>query len=100
QQPRGADGPVRHVDRQLAGERAAARTAATRTAAVVPEARPRAGRRGRARAHGRGRRGVIDTHAHLDACEEVDAVLERAQTAGVGRVVTIGTGIDSCRAAL
>jgi TatD DNase family protein len=43
---------------------------------------------------------VIDTHAHLDACEEVDAILERAQTAGVGRVVTIGTGIDSCRAAL
>jgi len=43
---------------------------------------------------------VIDTHAHLDACEEPDAILERARDAGVGRVVTIGTGIDSCRAAL
>jgi len=44
---------------------------------------------------------VIDTHAHLDACEEsVDEVLSRARAAGVTRVVTIGTGIESCRAAL
>jgi TatD DNase family protein len=43
---------------------------------------------------------VIDTHAHLDACDEPGAILERAHAAGVGRVVTIGTGIDSCRASL
>jgi TatD DNase family protein len=43
---------------------------------------------------------VIDTHAHLDACEEANAILGRAHDAGVGRIVTIGTGIDSCRAAL
>jgi TatD DNase family protein len=44
---------------------------------------------------------VIDTHAHLDACEEAPAVLvERARAAGVTRIVAIGTGIDSCRAAL
>jgi TatD DNase family protein len=44
---------------------------------------------------------VIDTHAHLDACEgSVGALLERAREAGVTRVVTIGTGIDSCRRAL
>jgi len=43
---------------------------------------------------------VIDTHAHLDACEEPAAVLDRARAAGVTRVVTIGTGLDSCRAAL
>jgi len=44
---------------------------------------------------------VIDTHAHLDACDEgADEVLTRARAAGVTRVVTIGTGIDSCRAAL
>jgi TatD DNase family protein len=44
---------------------------------------------------------VIDTHAHLDACAEPpEIVLERARAAGVDRVVTIGTGIDSCRAAL
>jgi TatD DNase family protein len=43
---------------------------------------------------------VIDTHAHLDACEEPEAILERARAAGVDRIVTIGTGIESCRAAL
>jgi len=44
---------------------------------------------------------VIDTHAHLDACDaDPDELLERARAAGVTRVVTIGTGIDSCRRAL
>jgi len=44
---------------------------------------------------------VTDTHAHLDACDgPVSAILDRAEQAGVRRVVTIGTGIDSCRAAL
>lgn len=44
---------------------------------------------------------MIDTHAHLDACDEPAAALvARARTAGVTRIVTIGTGIDSCRAAL
>jgi TatD DNase family protein len=44
---------------------------------------------------------VIDTHAHLDACEDPpDALIERARAAGVDRIVSVGTGIDSCRAAL
>lgn len=44
---------------------------------------------------------MIDTHAHLDGCEEPAAALvERATAAGVTRVVTVGTGIASCRAAL
>jgi TatD DNase family protein len=44
---------------------------------------------------------VIDTHAHLDTCEaRPGEVLARARAAGVDRVVTIGTGIDSCRRAL
>jgi TatD DNase family protein len=44
---------------------------------------------------------VTDSHAHLDACEEPAAVIvERALAAGVNRIITIGTGIDSCRAAL
>ena len=44
---------------------------------------------------------MIDTHAHLDACDEDAAeLLVRARAAGVTRVVTIGTGIESCRAAL
>jgi TatD DNase family protein len=44
---------------------------------------------------------VIDTHAHLDGCAEApEAMLDRARAAGVDRVVTVGSGIDSCRAAL
>jgi TatD DNase family protein len=43
---------------------------------------------------------VIDTHAHLDAFEEPAEVLGRAREAGVGRVVTVGTTIESCRASL
>jgi len=44
---------------------------------------------------------VIDTHAHLDACDAGPAeLLERARAAGVARVVTIGTGIDSSHRAL
>lgn len=43
---------------------------------------------------------MIDTHAHLDGCEKPDALIARARDAGVSRIVTIGTGIDSCRAAL
>lgn len=44
---------------------------------------------------------MIDTHAHLDACADDPAVLvERARAAGVERIVTVGTGIDSSRNAL
>jgi TatD DNase family protein len=44
---------------------------------------------------------VIDTHAHLDACgDRPDEVVARARAAGVSRIVTIGSGIESCRAAL
>jgi len=44
---------------------------------------------------------VIDTHAHLDACAEpAGALVAHAAEAGVARIVTIGTGIESCRAAL
>ena len=44
---------------------------------------------------------MTDSHAHLDAFEEpAAAIISRAQEAGVVRVVTIGTGIESSRAAL
>jgi TatD DNase family protein len=44
---------------------------------------------------------MIDTHAHLDGCDDPpEALLVRARTAGVDRVVAVGSGIDSCRAAL
>ena len=44
---------------------------------------------------------MIDTHAHLDGCDEPAAFLvERARAVGVSRIVTVGTGIASCLAAL
>jgi len=44
---------------------------------------------------------MIDTHAHLDACRDSPAeLMERARAAGVDHVVTVGSGIASCRASL
>jgi TatD DNase family protein len=46
---------------------------------------------------------LTDTHAHLDYpdfSEDLDAILERARQAGVHRIVTIGTGIESSRRAI
>ena len=44
---------------------------------------------------------MIDTHAHLDACAlRPDELVARARDAGVRRIVTIGSGVDSCREAL
>ena len=43
---------------------------------------------------------MTDSHAHLDACEEPDAVVARSRAAGVTRIVSIGTGVESSRAAL
>jgi TatD DNase family protein len=40
---------------------------------------------------------MIDTHAHLDAFEDANDVLERARAVGVERVVSVGTSIASCR---
>ena len=44
---------------------------------------------------------MIDTHAHLDALDEpVRDVLSRARSAGVRRVIAVGSGIESCRRTL
>jgi len=44
---------------------------------------------------------LIDSHTHLDLCEDPDAELvERAAAAGVRRLLTVGTDSHSCRAAL
>jgi TatD DNase family protein len=44
---------------------------------------------------------VTDTHAHLDACvDPADELVARARAAGVSRIVSIGSGIDSCRETL
>ena len=41
---------------------------------------------------------MTDSHAHVDACEEPpDSLVERAHAAGVTRIVSVGTGLDSCR---
>src|SRR5262249_19623891 len=47
------------------------------------------------------RRGVTDTHAHLDACEEpADVLVARADDAGVTRIVSVGSGRASCQETL
>jgi TatD DNase family protein len=44
---------------------------------------------------------LTDSHAHLDACaDDAAELVGRAREAGVTRIVTIGTGVESCRAAL
>jgi len=44
---------------------------------------------------------MIDSHTHLDACEPSDLDLIRAaESAGVTRILTVGTDEASCRAAL
>lgn len=45
---------------------------------------------------------LTDTHAHLDYLppEELQEVLGRAREAGVSKIITIGTGVDSSRRAI
>lgn len=43
---------------------------------------------------------MIDSHAHLDLCDEPEAVLARARQAGVRRILTIGTDPASIAATL
>jgi TatD DNase family protein len=44
---------------------------------------------------------VTDTHAHLDACAQpADELVARALEAGVDRIVSVGSGLESCRETL
>ena len=46
---------------------------------------------------------LIDSHAHLDDerfAADLEEILDRARRAGVGHIVTIGTGLDSSEAAI
>ena len=43
---------------------------------------------------------MIDTHAHLAALDDPDEAVERARTAGVTRILTVGTDIEDGRRAL
>ncbi len=44
---------------------------------------------------------MTDTHAHLDACAEpAEALVARAREVGVTRIVSVGSGLESCRETL
>ena len=43
---------------------------------------------------------MIDTHAHLTALDDPDGAVARAAELGVRRILTVGTDIADCRAAL
>lgn len=43
---------------------------------------------------------MIDTHAHLDLCEDADGAVTRAREAGVTTILTVGTGAASWATAL
>ncbi len=43
---------------------------------------------------------LVDTHAHLDILENLGEVLVRAKQAGVGKIITIGTSIESSQKAV
>ena len=43
---------------------------------------------------------MIDTHAHLTALDDAEAAIERADEAGVTRILTVGTNVEDSRAAL
>ena len=44
---------------------------------------------------------MTDTHAHLDACAQpADELVARALAAGVDRMVSVGSGLESCRETL
>jgi len=43
---------------------------------------------------------VIDTHAHLTALDDAEAAIERANEAGVTRILTVGTNVGDCRRAI
>jgi TatD DNase family protein len=44
---------------------------------------------------------LTDTHAHLDGCPEpADVLVARARAGGVERIISVGSGLDSCRETL
>jgi TatD DNase family protein len=43
---------------------------------------------------------MIDTHAHLDALDDPSGAVARARSAGVDRIVAIGSGVESTRSTL
>ena len=43
---------------------------------------------------------LIDTHAHLEAVDDLEDSLKRAKEAGVGKIITIGTSLASSKKAI
>ncbi len=43
---------------------------------------------------------MIDTHAHLDALDDVDGALSRARAAGVTKILSVGTDVGRIKATL
>src|SRR3990167_4578237 len=43
---------------------------------------------------------LVDSHAHLEAIDYLEWVIKRAKKNGVGKIVTIGTSIDSSKKAI
>src|SRR3954453_22905507 len=68
-----------------------------RLAKIGARSTPRASASGPARRSGRSipsfRASMVDTHCHLDMCE--DGALERARQAGLSRIATIGMNPES-----
>ena len=45
-------------------------------------------------------RRLIDTHAHLDEFDEMEAIIERAREAGVDAIIAVGANMRACRSTL
>ncbi len=43
---------------------------------------------------------VVDVHCHLDLCEDIPAVVKRAQDAGISTIITNGTNAESNKKSL
>ena len=40
---------------------------------------------------------LVDSHCHLDSVDDLDSVLRRAKSGGVGKIITVGTSIESIK---
>ena len=43
---------------------------------------------------------LVDTHAHLEAVDDLERLLLRAKEAGLGKIITIGTSLESSKKAI
>ncbi len=43
---------------------------------------------------------LVDSHAHLEAVEDLEGVITRSKDSGISKIITIGTSLDSSRKAI